>query len=151
MGESSSESFFSKYWKGYKEFWAERFPFTDIYSRFINREESLPPWSESDVNEFIVSDPVHGLTLKTAREATNIALAGSAIGAISTAGFAWKYSRSLHWCWTVFRSRSCFWLDIWTRNCKPLVSTLQVGHNGCTSQIFGLVGKQVSEAVLNSA
>ena len=34
--------------------------------------------------------------LKTAREATNIALAGSAIGAISTAGFAWKYSRSLH-------------------------------------------------------
>ncbi|XVE59704.1 hypothetical protein DITRI_Ditri05aG0067500 [Diplodiscus trichospermus] len=96
MGESSSESFLKRYWEGYKEFWAERFPFTDIYSRFIHREESLPPWSESDVNEFIASDPVHGPTLKTAREATNIALAGGAIGAISTAGLAWKYSRSLH-------------------------------------------------------
>ncbi|XP_021277919.1 succinate dehydrogenase subunit 6, mitochondrial [Herrania umbratica] len=96
MGESSSESFLKKYWEGYKEFWAERFPFTEIYSRFIKREESLPPWSESDVHEFIASEPVHGPTLKTARKATNIALAGGAIGAISTAGLAWKYSRSLH-------------------------------------------------------
>ncbi|XVF47042.1 hypothetical protein PTKIN_Ptkin03bG0077400 [Pterospermum kingtungense] len=97
MGESSSsESFLKKHWEGYKEFWKERFPFTDIYSRFISREEPLPPWSESDVNDFIASDPVHGTTLKTAREATNIALAGTAIGAVSTAGIAWKYSRSLH-------------------------------------------------------
>ncbi|WRX31683.1 hypothetical protein QQP08_024170 [Theobroma cacao] len=96
MGESSSESFLKKYWEGYRDFWAERFPFTEIYSRFIKREESLPPWSESDVHEFIASDPVHGATLKTARNATNIALAGGAIGAISTAGLAWKYSRSLH-------------------------------------------------------
>ncbi|XVE79139.1 hypothetical protein DITRI_Ditri14bG0034000 [Diplodiscus trichospermus] len=96
MGESSSDSFLKSYLKGYKEFWAERFPFTDVYSRFIGREEPLPPWSESDVNEFITSDPVHGPTLKTAREAANIGSAGAAIGAISTAAFAWKYSRSLH-------------------------------------------------------
>ncbi|KAK8479558.1 hypothetical protein V6N11_047893, partial [Hibiscus sabdariffa] len=96
MGEASSESFLKKHLEGYKEFWADRFPFSDVYSRFIRREESLPPWSESDVKDFIASDPVHGPTLKTAREAANIALAGGAVGAISTAGLAWKYSRSLH-------------------------------------------------------
>ncbi|KAK8596044.1 hypothetical protein V6N13_000706 [Hibiscus sabdariffa] len=96
MGEASSESFVKKHLEGFKEFWADRFPFTDVYSRFIRREESLPPWSESDVKDFIASDPVRGPTLKTAREAANIALAGGAIGAISTAGLAWKYSRSLH-------------------------------------------------------
>ena len=74
-----------------KDFWAERFPSTNIYSRFINHKESFPFWSEYNTSEFIASDSVHGLTLKTAREATNIALAGSAISAISTAGFAWKY------------------------------------------------------------
>ncbi|KAE8720812.1 Succinate dehydrogenase subunit 6 [Hibiscus syriacus] len=96
MGDSSSDSFLKKHCREFKEFWAERFPYTDVYSRFISRQESLPSWSESDVNEFIASDPVHGPILKTTREAANIALAGSAIGAVSTAGLAWKYSRSLH-------------------------------------------------------
>ncbi|MBA0553100.1 hypothetical protein Golob_012316 [Gossypium lobatum] len=96
MEDSSSKSFLRKQWDEYKEFWADRFPFTNVYSRYIGREQSLPSWSESDVNEFIASDPVHGPTLKTAREAANIALYGSAIGAITTAGFAWKYSKSLH-------------------------------------------------------
>ncbi|MBA0609859.1 hypothetical protein Godav_010789 [Gossypium davidsonii] len=91
MEDSSSKSFLRKQWDEYKEFWADRFPFTDVYSRYIGREQPLPSWSESDVNEFIASDP-----LKTAREAANIALYGSAIGAITTAGFAWKYSKSLH-------------------------------------------------------
>nr|KJB21707.1 hypothetical protein B456_004G011900 [Gossypium raimondii] len=91
MEDSSSKSFLRKQWDEYKEFWADRFPFTNVYSRYIGREQSLPSWSESDVNEFIASDP-----LKTAREAANIALYGSAIGAITTAGFAWKYSKSLH-------------------------------------------------------
>ncbi|TYH04504.1 hypothetical protein ES288_A08G012400v1 [Gossypium darwinii] len=96
MEDSSSKSFLRKQWDEYKEFWADRFPFTNVYSRYIGREQSLPSWSESDVNEFIASDPVHGPILKTAREAANIALYGSAIGAITTAGFAWKYSKSLH-------------------------------------------------------
>ncbi|KAL5575070.1 hypothetical protein UlMin_016769 [Ulmus minor] len=34
--------------------------------------------------------------LKTGREAVNYGLAGSVIGAVSTAGVAWTYSRSLH-------------------------------------------------------
>lgn len=34
--------------------------------------------------------------LKAAREAAKIAAAGSVIGAVSTAGFAWKYSKSPH-------------------------------------------------------
>jgi len=34
--------------------------------------------------------------LKTAREAVQYGLAGSALGALFTASFAWKYSRSLH-------------------------------------------------------
>ncbi|KAJ1433875.1 hypothetical protein SESBI_05715 [Sesbania bispinosa] len=36
------------------------------------------------------------MVLKTAREAVQFGLAGSALGAVFTAGFAWKYSRSLH-------------------------------------------------------
>ncbi|XP_050204070.1 succinate dehydrogenase subunit 6, mitochondrial [Mercurialis annua] len=96
MGEeASSSSFFKKHWEGYKEFWCERFSFLENYSRFIKRDQPLPSWSSSDVEEFIASDPVHGPTLKTAREAVNFGLAGSLIGAVSSAGVAWKYSRSL--------------------------------------------------------
>ncbi|KAE8037639.1 hypothetical protein FH972_010212 [Carpinus fangiana] len=97
MGESSEasqQSFLRKHWEGYKEFWTERFSFLDNYTRFIDNR--LPSWSASDVEEFIASDPVHGPTLKTAREAVNFGLTGSVIGAVSTAGVAWKYSRSVH-------------------------------------------------------
>ncbi|KAJ8559698.1 hypothetical protein K7X08_003756 [Anisodus acutangulus] len=93
---SSSQSFLRKHWEGYKEFWGERFSFLDNYSRFIKRDKPLPSWSESDVEEFIASDPVHGSILKTAREAAKISAVGGIIGAVSTAGVAWKYSRSLH-------------------------------------------------------
>ncbi|CAK9146052.1 unnamed protein product [Ilex paraguariensis] len=96
--ESSAESksFFRRHWEGYKEFWSERFSILDNYSRFVKREKPLPSWSDSDVEEFIASDPVHGPTLKTAREAAKYGALGSLIGAVSTAGFAWKYSRSPH-------------------------------------------------------
>ncbi|XP_015873158.3 succinate dehydrogenase subunit 6, mitochondrial [Ziziphus jujuba] len=97
MGDdSSSQSFLRRHWEGYKEFWSDRFSFYENYSRFFNRDKPLPSWSSSDVEEFIASDPVHGPALKTAREAVNFALTGSVIGAVSTAGVAWKYSRSLH-------------------------------------------------------
>ncbi|XP_050268431.1 succinate dehydrogenase subunit 6, mitochondrial [Quercus robur] len=93
---SSSQSFFKKHYEGVKEFWTERFSFLENYGRFVQREKPLPSWSDSDVEEFIASDPVNGFTLKTAREAVNFGLTGSVIGAVSTAGVAWKYSRSLH-------------------------------------------------------
>ncbi|KAL0016391.1 hypothetical protein SO802_003460 [Lithocarpus litseifolius] len=97
MGESSSsQSFFKKHYEGLKDFWTERFSFLENYARFVQREKPLPSWSDSDVEEFIASDPVHGPTLKTTREAVNFGLSGSVIGAVSTAGVAWKYSRSLH-------------------------------------------------------
>ncbi|KAA8544385.1 hypothetical protein F0562_022397 [Nyssa sinensis] len=92
----SSASFFRRHWEGYKEFWKDRFSILDNYSRFVKRDTPLPSWSDSDVEEFIASDPVHGTTLKTAREAAKFSAVGSVIGAVSTAGFAWKYSRSLH-------------------------------------------------------
>lgn len=96
-GDSSSSSFFRRHWEGYKEFWSDRFSILDNYSRFIKgREQPLPSWSASDVEEFIVSDPVHGPALKTAREAAKFGAVGGLIGAVSTAGFAWKYSRSPH-------------------------------------------------------
>ncbi|KAL5575093.1 hypothetical protein UlMin_016792 [Ulmus minor] len=94
--DSSSQSFLRRHWEEYKEFWGERFSFLDNFSRFVNRDEPLPSWSSSDVEEFIASDPVNGPTLKTAREAVNYGLTGSVIGAVSTAGVVWKYSRSLH-------------------------------------------------------
>ncbi|KAF3439502.1 hypothetical protein FNV43_RR17780 [Rhamnella rubrinervis] len=97
MGDSSSsQSFLRRHWEGYKEFWGERFSFCENYFRFLNRDKPLPSWSSSDVDEFVASDPVHGPVLKTAREAASFGLAGSAIGALSTAGVTLKYSRSLH-------------------------------------------------------
>lgn len=60
MEDSSSQSFFRRHWEGYKEFWSERFSILDNYSPFIQRQAPLPPWSSSDVEEFIASDPVHG-------------------------------------------------------------------------------------------
>ncbi|KAH7561329.1 hypothetical protein JRO89_XS10G0212400 [Xanthoceras sorbifolium] len=91
MGEESEQSFFRRHWEGYKEFWGERFSFLENYSRFIKRDKPLPSWSSTDVDQFIASDP-----LKTTREAVNFAVTGSVIGAASTAGVAWKYSRSPH-------------------------------------------------------
>ncbi|KAL5566876.1 hypothetical protein UlMin_030040 [Ulmus minor] len=80
--DSSSQSFLRRHWEEYKEFWGERFSFLDNFSRFVDRDQPLPSWSASD--------------LKTAREAVNYDLSGSVIGAVSTAGVVWKYSRSLH-------------------------------------------------------
>ncbi|XP_059664847.1 succinate dehydrogenase subunit 6, mitochondrial [Cornus florida] len=98
MAESadSAASFFRRHWEGYKEFWKERFSIVDNYSKFVKRDKPLPSWSDADVEQFIASDPVHGPTLKTAREAAKYAAVGGVIGAVSTAGVAWKYSRSLH-------------------------------------------------------
>ncbi|KAK9280037.1 hypothetical protein L1049_013722 [Liquidambar formosana] len=94
-GEADSKSFFRKHWEGWRDFWCERFSVLDNYSRFIERGQ-LPSWTDADVEEFIASDPVHGPTLRTTREAVKYAAAGSLIGAVSTAGVAWKYSRSPH-------------------------------------------------------
>ncbi|KAG5578386.1 hypothetical protein H5410_058520 [Solanum commersonii] len=93
---SVSKSFLRRHWEGYKEFWGERFSFLENYSRFIKRDKPLPSWSEADVEEFIASEPVHGPTLKTAREAAKFGAVGGLLGAVSTAGVTWKYSRSLH-------------------------------------------------------
>ncbi|KAK4369593.1 hypothetical protein RND71_013385 [Anisodus tanguticus] len=100
------KSFLMRHWEGYKEFWGERFSFLENYLRFIKRDKPLPSWSaadlcvcvcaEADVEEFIAFDPVHGPTLKTAREAAKFGAVGGLIGAVSTAGVTWKYSRSLH-------------------------------------------------------
>ncbi|XP_058075920.1 succinate dehydrogenase subunit 6, mitochondrial [Magnolia sinica] len=104
MGEStdSSSSFNpSKFVTGevrrIKEYWGERFAFLENYTNiFFVPEKRLPKWSDSDVEEFIASDPIHGPALKSARKATEIAATGSVIGAVSTAGLAWKYSKSPH-------------------------------------------------------
>ncbi|EXB39668.1 hypothetical protein L484_017143 [Morus notabilis] len=93
---SSSQSSFKSTRECFKDFLADRYSFLDNYSRFLNRNEPLPSWSSSDVEEFIASDPVHGPTLKAAKETSKYGLAGSVIGAVSTAGVTWKYSRSLH-------------------------------------------------------
>ncbi|GAB2285628.1 succinate dehydrogenase [Dionaea muscipula] len=95
-GADSSANFFKRHWQGWKGFYSDRFAFLDNYFRFINRDKPLPAWSQSDVDDFIASDPVHGLTLRTAREAMQFGLAGSAIGAVTTGAFSWKYSRSPH-------------------------------------------------------
>nr|GME11234.1 succinate dehydrogenase subunit 6, mitochondrial-like [Ipomoea batatas] len=75
---------------------AEPFSFLDSYNRFLKRDKPLPSWTDADVNEFISSDPVHGPALKTAREVAQFGVVGSIVGGITTAGWAWKYSKSPH-------------------------------------------------------
>ncbi|PQP92449.1 succinate dehydrogenase subunit 6 mitochondrial [Prunus yedoensis var. nudiflora] len=93
----------------------------------VKRDKPLPPWSESDVEAFIAFDPVHGPALKTAREAVNFGLTGSVIGAVSTASFTWKYSRSLHGAglsflaggvfgWTFGQEIANHWLQLYRLN-----------------------------------
>ncbi|XP_011090279.1 succinate dehydrogenase subunit 6, mitochondrial [Sesamum indicum] len=91
-----TKSFLRQYWEEYKEFWAERFSFLDNYSRFLHPEKPLPHWDSSVVEEFIASDPVHGPVLKTAREAAKFGVVSAAVGAVSTAGYAWRWSKSPH-------------------------------------------------------
>ncbi|KAE9613646.1 putative succinate dehydrogenase (quinone) [Lupinus albus] len=86
----------SSFLEGYKQFWSQKFSFLSNYSQLVKRDQPIRSWSSSDVEEFIASDPVHGPVLKTARGAVQFGLAGSALGAVYTAGFAWKYSKSLH-------------------------------------------------------
>ncbi|KAF5751676.1 hypothetical protein HS088_TW02G00692 [Tripterygium wilfordii] len=97
MGDSAKET---------KSFLRETFSFLENYTRFI--DQPLPRWSSSDVDEFIAFDPVHGPVLKTAKEATKFGITGSIIGAVSTAGIAWKYSRSLHGAGLSFLAGSVF-------------------------------------------
>ncbi|CAI9778299.1 unnamed protein product [Fraxinus pennsylvanica] len=97
MSETQDQkSFFKRHWEGYKEFWAERFSFLENYSRVLNPEKPMPHWDSSIVEEFIASDPVYGPTLKTSREAAQFGAAGAVLGAVTTAGYCWKYSRSAH-------------------------------------------------------
>ncbi|CAI9291705.1 unnamed protein product [Lactuca saligna] len=83
-------------WQGFKDFWSERFRILDGYHPYIRRQNPLPSWSSSDVEEFIASDPVHGPVLKTTRDAVKFLAVGGILGAVSTGGFAWKYSKSPH-------------------------------------------------------
>ncbi|KAK9727075.1 hypothetical protein RND81_05G256600 [Saponaria officinalis] len=94
MGEQSS--FVAQHWDGFKGFWCDRFAFLENYSKFVKHEKPLPSWSDADVESFISMDPVHGPALRTAREAAKYGLVGSAVGAVSLGGWAWKYSRSPH-------------------------------------------------------
>ncbi|KAF9594259.1 hypothetical protein IFM89_028916 [Coptis chinensis] len=99
-GEDSSSlspiSFIKKHYQGWKEFWCERFSFRDDNKRLIEVGAKYPFWSDSNIEAFIAIDPVHGPAIKAAREAVKMATMGSVIGAVSTAGMAWKYSKSPH-------------------------------------------------------
>nr|XP_043606866.1 succinate dehydrogenase subunit 6, mitochondrial [Erigeron canadensis] len=77
-------------------FWSDRFRIINSYATFLRRDSPLPSWSAADVQEFIASDPVHGPVLKTTRDAVKFMAVGGILGAVSTAGFAWKYSKSPH-------------------------------------------------------
>ncbi|ERN20067.1 hypothetical protein AMTR_s00071p00198060 [Amborella trichopoda] len=85
-----------RFWEEKKEFWGERFAFLESYKKIFGRDTPLPSWSDADVQEFVDSDPLYGPQLKSARQAAKIAATGSLIGAVSTAGVAWKYSKSPH-------------------------------------------------------
>ncbi|CAI8603022.1 unnamed protein product [Vicia faba] len=69
MAGNTQDSSPQSFWEGYKEFWGERFSFMSNYSNFIKRDKPLTSWSDSDVEEFIASDPLHGPVIKFLLEA----------------------------------------------------------------------------------
>ncbi|KAL8473257.1 hypothetical protein ACS0TY_030187 [Phlomoides rotata] len=83
------------FWKGFKDYFAESFYLND-YSKILHPGKPLPHWDSSVVEEFIASDPLHGPTLKTAREAAKFGVVGAAVGAVVTGGNAWRWSKSPH-------------------------------------------------------
>jgi len=95
MGEevnnSSEED--SSLWGVRKQFWKERFSYLNKYKKIFGRDKPLPRWTNADVEEFIQLDLVYGPQRKLTRQAAKIATTGSVIGAVSTAGVSWKYSR----------------------------------------------------------
>ncbi|KAK1326048.1 hypothetical protein QJS10_CPA01g00800 [Acorus calamus] len=99
-GSSSSSSTATSMVSGYlselKQFWKARFSFLDYHKKILGREEPLPRWTSDDVEEFIASDPVYGPQLRTVRQATKIANVGALIGAVTTAGVSYKYSKVPH-------------------------------------------------------
>ncbi|XWS73794.1 hypothetical protein CRYUN_Cryun02cG0159900 [Craigia yunnanensis] len=99
----------------------------------------------------MASDSVHGPTLKTAREATNIALAGGAIGAISTAGFAWKYSRSLHGAGLSFVAGAVFGWTFGQEIANHWYQLYRLDTMAAQVKFLEWWEKQVSEAVLKLA
>ncbi|KAG6414706.1 hypothetical protein SASPL_122079 [Salvia splendens] len=68
----------------------------DDYSKILNPDRPLPNRNSAAVQQFIASDPVHGPVLKAADEAANFAYVGAAVGAITTGGNAWRWSKSPH-------------------------------------------------------
>ncbi|KAH6826971.1 hypothetical protein C2S53_013316 [Perilla frutescens var. hirtella] len=68
----------------------------DDYSKILNPDKPLPHRNDALVQEFVASDPVHGPVLKTAGEAADFAYVGAAVGAITTGGNAWRWSKSPH-------------------------------------------------------
>ncbi|KAF6156832.1 hypothetical protein GIB67_002749 [Kingdonia uniflora] len=126
---STPPSFFRDRWESSKRQWEKNFSFLDDYKKHLQNRDKIPSWSDSDVDEFISSDPVHGPSLRTAREAAKIAAMGSAIGAISTAGIAWKYSKSPHGAalslgagavfgWTFGQEFASHWLELYKMDTK---------------------------------
>lgn len=91
--ENNSTEEDSSFWGVRKQFWKERFSYLNKHKQILLRDKPLPKWSDADVEEFIQSDPVYGPQLKLTRQAAKIAATGSLIGAVSTAGVSWKYSR----------------------------------------------------------
>ncbi|RVX19195.1 Succinate dehydrogenase subunit 6, mitochondrial [Vitis vinifera] len=69
----SSPSFFRRHWEGWKDYWGERFAILDNYAKFVNRDKPIPKWSDSDVEEFIASDPVYGPTVSASGLRINLA------------------------------------------------------------------------------
>ncbi|XP_047981970.1 succinate dehydrogenase subunit 6, mitochondrial-like [Salvia hispanica] len=68
----------------------------DDYSKILNPDRPLSHRSSATVQQFITSDPVHGPALKAAEQAANFAYVGAAVGAITTGGNAWRWSKSPH-------------------------------------------------------
>ncbi|KAK4849320.1 hypothetical protein QYF36_023519 [Acer negundo] len=67
---------------------------------------------------------VQSILLKTAREAVSFAITGSVIGAASTAGVAWKYSKSLHGNLLPLLSINCY--GYLTANWLPSTSSMTI-------------------------
>eukprot|EP00898_Chlorokybus_atmophyticus_P000276 jgi/Chlat1/1249/Chrsp115S00071 len=88
--EAEAEEKKVPWWGVDKAAWRRRLAVVDT----IFEGPRLPPWSDTDVEEFKREDPEHGAQVQALRTAGNICLGGAAAGGVAFAAIAARHSRS---------------------------------------------------------
>jgi hypothetical protein len=85
------------WWAIDKEAWKRKFRVAvELKAALTKDEKPLPPWTSEDIETFAKEDPVYGPQVEALRRTSAATSYGAAVGALGSAGVAYRYSRSPH-------------------------------------------------------